>query len=155
MFLNFNPRSREGSDFRDRIGKVWLLGFQSTLPRGERRAEHDMIVTAMQFQSTLLRGERPRFSAVVGINLSISIHAPARGATFVIVSAKYGCWDFNPRSREGSDVFSGLLLSQRAKFQSTLPRGERLKTYILIFENVKFQSTLPRGERLNFPGAPA
>ena len=37
-------------------------------------------------------------------------------------------------------------------FQSTLPRGERLKLWSRIFVPLKFQSTLPRGERLFKPG---
>ena len=54
---------------------------------------------------------------------------------------------FNPRSREGSDVFSTLQLSQHAKFQSTLPRGERRWKVSEANKESLFQSTLPRGER--------
>ncbi len=39
--------------------------------------------------------------------LLISIHAPAKGATASWQSIKKGPWNFNPRSREGSDN-SGL-----------------------------------------------
>ena len=76
----------------------------------------------------------------------ISIHAPARGATRLVLSCggytefqstlprgerhterklAYRTDDFNPRSREGSD--HGLQTCRRspARFQSTLPRGER------------------------------
>ena len=55
--------------------------------------------------------------------------------------------DFNPRSREGSDIFRLQVTPIRLLFQSTLPRGERHKgkMYTVIFEG--FQSTLPRGER--------
>ena len=55
----------------------------------------------------------------------ISIHAPTRGAT--------------KQYRAKTNV--------NAKFQSTLPRGERLEEKILSEELQKFQSTLPRGER--------
>ena len=41
--------------------------------------------------------------------------------------------NFNPRSREGSDVFSTHPLSQRVIFQSTLPRGERLEEIERVF----------------------
>ena len=34
---------------------------------------------------------------------SISIHAPARGATWMALSTGHGSSNFNPRSREGSD----------------------------------------------------
>ena len=59
--IDFNPRSREGSDnlyCRNDAGKN---KFQSTLPRGERR----FII------------------ALVIIPDMISIHAPARGATLL------------------------------------------------------------------------
>ena len=54
----------------------------------------------------------------------ISIHAPARGATATnIENGKYS-GDFNPRSREGSDL-GWFVLASLLVFQSTLPRGER------------------------------
>ena len=75
---------------------------------------------------------------------------------------------FNPRSREGSDPAalrnrSFLMISIHApargatimirwhpvihRFQSTLPRGERLNDTELGAKRLQFQSTLPRGER--------
>ena len=55
----------------------------------------------------------------------ISIHAPAKGATypfkFLAMTIRY----FNPRSREGSDFFSQNFLHRQREFQSTLPRRER------------------------------
>ena len=56
--------------------------------------------------------------------LVISIHAPARGATFC-----------------------NLSLLRILAFQSTLPRGERPVFLPADFAHVRFQSTLPRGER--------
>ena len=77
--------------------------------------------------------------------------------------------NFNPRSREGSDVI--LVISQHCfaisihapargatrlvccrrlaeEFQSTLPRGERpAHSGCIHHDSVTFQSTLPRGER--------
>ena len=79
--LDFNPRSREGSD----------LSFSSSE------------------MATL-----------------ISIHAPAKGATpsgFVRICAAV---NFNPRSREGSDTMLLIASNVLVRFQSTLPRRERL-----------------------------
>ena len=56
--------------------------------------------------------------------ISISIHAPARGATG-----------------------SGNIPNQQRSFQSTLPRGERRFSPWLCLSRSVFQSTLPRGER--------
>ena len=58
---NFNPRSREGSDSAHKQPAVPQCKFQSTLPRRERRMLCDTHGNAE----------------------SISIHAPAKGATVV------------------------------------------------------------------------
>ena len=102
-----------------------LEEFQSTLPRGERQ-EHDSVRLDLgKFQSTLPRGERlfeisgkyetvfisihapargATFgTAAVALFIAISIHAPARGATKSVSILKRRNKNFNPRSREGSD----------------------------------------------------
>ncbi len=79
-------------------------GFQSTLPRGERQPWAYLIACGAKFQSTLPRGERPAAVVVAHLAFLISIHAPARGATWC---CRFPCsfrWYFNPRSREGSDL---------------------------------------------------
>ena len=83
-------------------------GFQSTLPRGERLLALAKQVTNIQFQSTLPRGER-------------------RKSDYKSVSGK----DFNPRSREGSDMIDSSSRREISIFQSTLPRGERRVTLVL------------------------
>ena len=77
----------------------------------------------------------------------ISIHAPARGATPPGYTECTTTGNFNPRSREGSDVIQFVLQAEFIKFQSTLPRGERLPLDSVCFKYLLFQSTLPRGER--------
>ena len=57
---------------------------------------------------------------------SVSIHAPTWGAT-------------------GPDVVRDYI----ARFQSTLPHGERPPLWVISFHFCKFQSTLPHGERLS------
>ena len=63
--INFNPRSREGSDF----GKILVVKihqpFQSTLPRRERPCcQQRRPFLSAGFQSTLPRRERPRRAAL-------------------------------------------------------------------------------------------
>ncbi len=91
MGSSFYPRSREGSDPGSRgIGATANL-FLSTLPRGERRGvqRHD-------------RAAR-----------SVSIHAPARGATACLSMTLPAASCFYPRSREGSDFHeAGQLLHE-------------------------------------------
>ena len=57
----FNPRSREGSDDRQRVLPGILPKFQSTLPRGERQVNYEAFFLCLTFQSTLPRGERQEF----------------------------------------------------------------------------------------------
>ena len=106
LLTNFNPRSHEGSDkiSQPTITKYCL--FQSTLPRGERLISRKKLVTVSRFQSTLPRGERPSAERLGGVlwdfnprshegsdlcqgNCTlvqeISIHAPTRGATSIVI----------------------------------------------------------------------
>ena len=79
--IDFNPRSREGSDSEYKTGFLEVNPFQSTLPRGERLGNAGTQRLAAGFQSTLPRGERHYCH-------------PYRSCER----------DFNPRSREGSDI---------------------------------------------------
>ena len=78
---SFNPRTRVGCDAANAAGKRSRMRFQSTHPRGVRRAGN-------------LRE---------GAGTQVSIHAPAWGATggAVPVIARYP--GFNPRTRVGCD----------------------------------------------------
>ena len=143
----FNPRSREGSDAKQSMMPCRSFSFQSTLPRRERLKSPTSGGFVFPFQSTLPRRERlprcvhsyykhyfnPRSregsdrSYAFGYCMYlISIHAPAKGATLLLVGfsqkqlisihapAKGATGDyvyvydkdldFNPRSREGSDL---------------------------------------------------
>jgi len=57
-----------------------------------------------KFQSTPPRRERPRWVSTPGHYRRISIHAPAKGATFHTGGFGHAGTDFNPRPREGSDT---------------------------------------------------
>ncbi len=145
-FTDFNPRSREGSDYQraknemivfisirapargatdsewdmdllhgisirapargatDEDGKtIRGTGFQSALPRGERRDHYHKgsVRTGISIRAPA-RGATHRF-ADDGFYLIISIRAPARGATFYLTCLSPFVTHFNPRSREGSD----------------------------------------------------
>ena len=78
----------------------------------------------------------------------ISIHAPARGATFgqlhlvttlIVISIH--------APARGATTDTAGISSSGSVFQSTLPRGERLTSCVYDDYIIKFQSTLPRGER--------
>ena len=122
----FNPRSREGSDIQPTRNKRETADkFQSTLPRGERRALLGTLTNDEQISiHAPARGATP-FGRIFRLFAAISIHAPARGATDDLLAFLGQDQDFNPRSREGSDRRSPCLFRTRSRFQSTLPRGER------------------------------
>ncbi len=102
-------------------------GFQSTLPRGERRRASCIYPTAfMLFQSTLPRGERRRIKLWT-------------------LNSKF---DFNPRSREGSDDRTGRWLNAYTISIHAPARGATILPMITGIFQKEFQSTLPRGERL-------
>ena len=107
MGSDFNPRSREGSDREIFDYSAFAFDFN---PRS--REGSDVISTPAEHGA-----ER------------ISIHAPARGATKENRIKKLLQGDFNPRSREGSDRGELTTGGYQRRFQSTLPRGERLKGY--------------------------
>ena len=107
---NFNPRSREGSDFRLRLFLCVHSVFQSTLPRRERPLSHSAVAKAKKFQSTLPRRERRVFTSFAFSIIVFQSTLPRRERLywFPIVQHMY---NFNPRSREGSDDFTGLCIS--------------------------------------------
>ena len=99
----FNPRSREGSDQRRVALSRYNLWFQSTLPRGERPSR---IRSAGHRDRVSIhapaRGATFYYSPK-DYQTMVSIHAPARGATGICLCQMSRNWRFNPRSREGSD----------------------------------------------------
>ena len=136
-----------------RSGQAQHHAFQSTLPRGERHsrstycsAETIISIHAPTRGATDLSQDRLRNRSISihaptrgatidqlceSARIKISIHAPTRGATFCRGLCYQCCADFNPRSHEGSDGSCPGKLVSSPRFQSTLPRGERLKVLLL------------------------
>ena len=81
--LNFNPRSREGSDYRLLYSGWRVLNFNPRSREGSDQSDSN-----------------------TGITKDISIHAPVKGATRRWRCRPAGRRYFNPRSREGSDPAS-------------------------------------------------
>ncbi len=101
MFQSTHPRGVRPT--KSRIIATSTLAFQSTHPRGVRLLGMLALVQASLFQSTHPRGVRPDEQGEFSSYRTVSIHAPAWGAT----SAAYG-YPTIP-----------------ALFQSTHPRGVR------------------------------
>ena len=102
---DFNPRSREGSDGSGT--NKWLLSVNFN-PRS--REGSDCYLLRMQYAPVIsihapAKGATSRYQNHL-LHLHISIHAPAKGATILPGPLIAPLADFNPRSREGSDVSS-------------------------------------------------
>ena len=85
--LNFNPRSREGSDNSGYVRRMNRIYFN---PRSREGSDRSILNTTLH-------------------NI-ISIHAPAKGATSAPSRTRVLNNNFNPRSREGSDGCDRLWL---------------------------------------------
>ncbi len=124
-FANFNPRSREGSD---QFPAALPHGMYDFNPRSREGSDNCEAVLYPRHSDFNPRSREGSDSSAAGRKDNVN-------------------HDFNPRSREGSDPGICLTLPGCMRFQSTLPRGERLSTSVIPIASIKFQSTLPRGER--------
>ena len=121
----FNPRTRVGCDRSPVVWARMARLFQSTHPRGVRPWMDRNFGCAAGFQSTHPRGVRPALLFCWLWIRSVSIHAPAWGAT-------------PPPPRRPRLI---------SMFQSTHPRGVRHGASPQVSSFRKFQSTHPRGVR--------
>ena len=144
----FNPRTREGCD-EITVYRQWLYRISIHAPaKGATMAIEKVLNVTPEFQSTHPRRVRLPFSLVFTDLTHISIHAPAKGATG-IDNFDYAIIDisihapakgattsftvtlsipsyFNPRTREGCDIWhQGFPSSGKIVFQSTHPRRVR------------------------------
>ena len=103
VVTDFNPRSREGSDLDRKLVFRMQTVISIHAPARGATAVCDRFSIGLKFQSTLPRGERLGKTAEALKPIAISIHAPARGATIGHPKLHINYWNFNPRSREGSD----------------------------------------------------
>ena len=168
---SFNPRTRVGCDILPVYPDETWQEFQSTHPRGVRRYACRIWWRCGRFQSTHPRGVRRHRRCGRLRAYSVSIHAPAWGATH---PPPWCCRDrdgFNPRTRVGCDQTLSLHMPRVKMFQSTHPRGVRrfLRSYdslhccfnprtrvgcdcactCRMISSCMFQSTHPRGVRRN------
>ena len=122
---NFNPRTREGCDFAYSCASLAATVFQSTHPRRVRHLRQCQRKTLGRFQSTHPRRVRPFSTRRAGLVCKISIHAPAKGATWTRYTRTRLMAYFNPRTREGCDIACEQLGRTCYIFQSTHPRRVR------------------------------
>ena len=129
------------------VESVWWREFQSTHPHGVRQSSESYRKSTQKFQSTHPHGVR-RVAVSHCLRLGcVSIHAPARGATWHSRRECLFFYRFNPRTRTGCDLLSGLFSISIPRFQSTHPHGVRQTHLMHTMCTTKFQSTHPHGVR--------
>ena len=146
-FQSTRPRGARLADTRSKFG---CITFQSTRPRGARladiRGRHTMTGA---FQSTRPRGARQH--ALIGImfNLSVSIHAPARGATShpALLTSSNVFQSTRPRGARRRVRARSIRLARVSIHAPARGATEALKESFPVTR--VFQSTRPRGARLN------
>ena len=143
--------------------------FQSTLPRGERPSWGSNLLAKAAISIHAPTRGATLIDLFIRIFLDNFNPRSHEGSDDYTPNSRTISSDFNPRSHEGSDPAcfypeTGKIISIHAptrgatdpeyhrnlvqkKFQSTLPRGERLNCTMTAIIKLLFQSTLPRGER--------
>ena len=81
------------------------------------------------------------------LDIQVSIHAPAWGATAVCVENKVMIASFNPRPRMGGDENRNLAHALETGFNPRPRMGGDLQILQSIFDDAVFQSTPPHGGR--------
>ena len=147
IVLNFNPRSHEGSDFTAGIKRQDPGNFNPRSHEGSDKFCHVFVAGFHKFQSTLPRRER-RPVHPVGFRSNDFNPRSHEGSDVPPLQKIGGKNYFNPRSHEGSDDMPERCADCPLRFQSTLPRRERLRPLNESRQTFLFQSTLPRRERL-------
>ena len=155
----FNPRPRAGGDRRSLSSASSSTSFNPRPRAGGDHCKWFVLLDYRLFQSTPPRGGRPHVRGGAAGVVSVSIHAPARGATLGCDLSHNAPECFNPRPRAGGDDFEKFVPHHIIPFQSTPPRGGRPSTSGHGRPWPTFQSTPPRGGRhgppqffLHFPG---
>ena len=143
--VDFNPRSRGGSDRRRYINITAEFNFN---PRSRGGSD---VKIALCFQKVYISIHAPAGGATTELHrpaqsYTISIHAPAGGATPCPMRNSRPCQHFNPRSRGGSDPLCIDEL-QVIKISIHAPAGGATAQRRFCKWSRLFQSTLPRGER--------
>ena len=129
----------------DGFGNI-IIRFQSTHPRGVRLKEILRLASNELFQSTHPRGVRLLFSRTARLLSTVSIHAPAWGATDKFSRTTIHLLRFNPRTRVGCDVSASIFLTVGRSFNPRTRVGCDTKTFGKC-RTTMFQSTHPRGVR--------
>ena len=167
---NFNPRSREGSDAwqkadwlyyqisirapaRGATGRpcqlLYVKGFQSALPRGERLPLTRGMLQVHDFNPRSREGSDAPSSNGINWVSGISIRAPARGATLLHAGTAYQ-WCISIRAPARGATITSNRSVRLIRISIRAPARGATCTFTHILSIRQFQSALPRGERHHF-----
>ena len=107
-----------------------------------------IIYRRVMFQSTRPHGARHPVVGRQFLRFLVSIHAPARGATYYNLFAMSSVLCFNPRARTGRDVFEFLIFLRGVSFNPRARTGRDAILSLVCYCPALFQSTRPHGARL-------
>ncbi len=166
----FNPRSREGSDNCVPRYSLYPENFNPRSREGSDKCAISAVLYSLISIHAPAKGATSN-SEMQQLSFYISIHAPAKGATdtgllnntaplpFQSTLPRrerhfergeiniYG--DFNPRSREGSDLVQNGFKPMFRYFNPRSREGSDKCVIVDMCTEYQFQSTLPRRERLD------
>ena len=126
LWAGFDPRARRGRDTVDRF-----LGYSDTRFDPRARRGRDLLVSHWKTPSVSIHA--PAGGATVSKRstpqwLTVSIHAPAGGATRRVAAGQGVACGFDPRARRGRDRIASLKCRCHSRFRSTRPQGARRTT---------------------------
>ena len=143
---NFNPRSREGSDYKRWRDIDEQNNFNPRSREGsDERGKGQKVVYRISIHAPA-RGATP-CTHLHSYIIIISIHAPARGATLDAADPLDVLPEISIHAPARGATYNLRDAMVYLVFQSTLPRGERRRSSSSLFICASFQSPLPRGER--------
>ena len=146
----FNPRTREGCDITGVVHSVDEVKFQSTHPRGVRLIRCPTSCSLGVFQSTHPRGVRQDEPIDSMAPWHVSIHAPARGATFSShQTGTHTAVSIHAPAR-GATVDGGTAMMSYDVSIHAPARGATTEVAVENDVPAVFQSTHPRGVRRSY-----
>ena len=123
MPLSFNPRARMGRDLTSALQRHPHRRFQSTRPHGARHRARPRLTVRPCFNPRARMGRDVRDYLGAGHFVTVSIHAPAWGATESAFFTFFICSCFNPRARMGRDGMTCLISKRKACFNPRARMG--------------------------------
>ena len=140
----FNPRPREGGDVKDRNRRPPVTYRFNPRPRegGDESIYHGCGCGQSVSIHAPAKGAT-RWQIIAREPEDVSIHAPAKGATAYTGCLRLVPQRFNPRPREGGDIVRSISCSRNVLFQSTPPRRGRPLTEDRFAKGVKVSIHAP------------